>query len=45
MYEQPTFFENNSDQPLAARLRPRTLSEFVGQKHLLGDGKVLRRLI
>lgn len=45
MYEQPTFFENNSDQPLAARLRPRTLSEFVGQKHLLGEGKVLRRLI
>ena len=45
MYEQPTFFENNSDQPLAARLRPRTLLEFVGQKHLLGEGKVLRRLI
>jgi putative ATPase len=32
-------------QPLAARLRPQTLSEFVGQKHLIGEGKVLRRLI
>ena len=32
-------------QPLAARMRPRTLDEFAGQKHLLGEGKVLRRLI
>ena len=32
-------------QPLAARVRPRTLDEFVGQKHLLGEGKVLRKLI
>ena len=31
--------------PLAARLRPRTLDEFVGQRHLLGEGRVLRRLI
>ena len=31
--------------PLAARLRPRSLDEVVGQKHLLGEGKVLRRLI
>ncbi len=45
MYEQPTFFEDDSGQPLAARLRPRTLDEFAGQKHLLGEGKVLRRLI
>ncbi len=45
MYEQPTFFEDDSGQPLAARLRPRTLDEFVGQKHLLGEGKALRRLI
>ena len=43
--EQPTFFENNASQPLAARLRPRGLDEFVGQTHLLGEGKVLRRLI
>ncbi len=32
-------------QPLAARMRPRNLSEFVGQQHLLGPGKLLRRLI
>ena len=42
---QPTFFENDVPQPLAARLRPRDLDEFVGQTHLLGPGKVLRRLI
>lgn len=45
MYEQPTFFENQDSLPLAARLRPRTLSEFAGQTHLLREGKVLRRLI
>ena len=32
-------------QPLAARMRPETLEEFAGQKHLIGEGKVLRRLI
>lgn len=32
-------------QPLAARLRPQTLAEFVGQRHLLGEGQLLRRLI
>ncbi len=45
MTEQPTFFENADMQPLAARLRPQTIEEFCGQKHLLGEGKVLRRLI
>ena len=43
--EQQTFFDRDGAQPLAARLRPRTLDEFVGQRHLLGPGKVLRRLI
>ena len=43
--EDRTLFEQEADQPLAARLRPRTLEEFVGQTHLLGPGKVLRRLI
>ena len=33
------------DQPLAARLRPVDLDEFYGQKHLLGEGKVLRKII
>ena len=32
-------------QPLAARLRPRDLDEFVGQEHFLGPGKLLRRLL
>ena len=32
-------------QPLAARMRPQTLEEFVGQQHLLGEGKLLRRLL
>jgi putative ATPase len=32
-------------QPLAARMRPRRLDEFVGQQHFLGEGKLLRRLI
>jgi putative ATPase len=32
-------------QPLAARLRPRTWQEFVGQPHLLGEGKPLRKAI
>ena len=45
MSEQINMFEREGDQPLAARLRPRNLDEFVGQKHLLGEGKVLRRLI
>ncbi len=31
--------------PLAARLRPRTLDDVVGQTHLVGDGKALRRLV
>ena len=31
--------------PLAARMRPRTLEEFVGQGHILGPGKLLRRMI
>ena len=31
--------------PLAARMRPRTLAEFVGQESFLGEGKLLRRLI
>src|SRR5437588_1722801 len=32
-------------QPLAARMRPSVLSEFVGQQHFLGEGKLLRRLL
>ena len=42
---QQTFFDQKGAAPLAARLRPETLEEVVGQSHLLGEGKILRRLI
>ncbi|HXD86974.1 MAG TPA: replication-associated recombination protein A [Urbifossiella sp.] len=32
-------------RPLAARMRPRTLDEFIGQEHFLGEGKLLRRML
>lgn len=32
-------------EPLAARMRPKTLDEFAGQTHILGEGKLLRRMI
>ena len=35
----------SADQPLAARMRPRTPAEFVGQTHLVGPGRVLQKLI
>jgi putative ATPase len=34
-----------TEAPLAARMRPRTLEEYVGQEHILGPGKLLRRAI
>lgn len=43
--EQMTLFENQVSKPLAEKLRPESLGEYVGQTHLLGKGKVLRRLI
>ncbi len=43
--EQQSLFTKAGAQPLAARLRPNTLEEFVGQQQLLGPGKILRRLI
>ncbi len=42
---QPEEEAASPDRPLAARMRPRTLEEYVGQAHLLGPGKVLRRAI
>ena len=36
---------DNKDFPLAMRMRPVTLDEFVGQEHMLGKGKLLRRAI
>lgn len=43
--EQQTLFSVPDTHPLADRLRPRSLDEFAGQPHLLGPGKILRRLI
>ena len=43
--EEGSLFVREVPQPLAARLRPTNLSEYAGQEHLLGKGKVLRRLI
>ena len=43
--QQQTLFGAPEDRPLASRMRPRTLDEFVGQSHLLGEGKILRQLI
>jgi len=41
---EPTLFQGSA-QPLAARMRPRTLEQFLGQEHLLGPGKALGELI
>ncbi len=43
--DQLSFFDNDASKPIAERLRPTTLDGFYGQSHLLGKGKVLRRLI
>lgn len=43
--EQESLFSQAVPEPLAARIRPRTLEEIAGHEHLLGKGKVLRRLI
>ena len=42
-----TLFSNQIQKqaPLADRMRPRTLDEFIGQKHIVGEGKLLRRAI
>ena len=45
MNDQLTLFERKEMQPLAARMRPQTVDEIVGQQHLLGKGKILRRII
>ena len=37
--------DNNHNKPLAARMRPQTLDEFMGQQEIVGEGKLLRRAI
>src|SRR6185503_13847713 len=43
--ESETSAEANAAAPLATRMRPRSLEEFVGQQHILAPGKLLRRAI
>ncbi|UWP61405.1 replication-associated recombination protein A [Ruminococcus gauvreauii] len=44
--EQISLFDDRRmSAPLASRLRPETLNEYVGQRHLIGEGKILRQLI
>lgn len=43
--EQGSLFEVKGSEPLASRMRPRNLDEFVGQSHLIGEGKILRKII
>lgn len=45
LFEAAEAENRRAAQPLAARMRPRTLAEFAGQQHFLGEGKLLRRLI
>ena len=43
--EQESLFRREVDLPLAARMRPKSLADYVGQQHLVGKGKMLRKLI
>lgn len=45
--EQLSLFSNeiNRNAPLASRLRPETLDDYIGQEHLVGEGKVLRQML
>ncbi|GLI37095.1 replication-associated recombination protein A [Geobacter hydrogenophilus] len=45
LFDATAAAETGRGAPLAERMRPRTIDEYVGQEHLLGEGKLLRRLI
>ncbi|MDR2643773.1 MAG: replication-associated recombination protein A [Planctomycetaceae bacterium] len=45
LFEHDELENRRSVAPLAVRMRPQTLEEFVGQGHFLGEGKLLRRLL
>src|SRR5690554_3615821 len=47
LFDEPSVSldEYDATAPLAARMRPRTLDEYIGQEHIVGEGKLLRRLI
>ena len=42
---EKALFDNMSHAPLAEKLRPNSLDDFIGQEHILGPGKILRRII
>ena len=45
--EQLSLFseEVNLNAPLASRLRPETLADYIGQEHLVGKGKILKKML
>jgi putative ATPase len=45
LFDQHEAQHLDAAKPLAARMRPRTLDEFTGQQHFLGEGKLLRRML
>jgi putative ATPase len=45
LFEAAEAAHRRGAEPLAARMRPRSLAEFAGQEHFLGEGKLLRRLL
>ena len=45
LFEESEAAHRREAQPLAARMRPSALDQFVGQRHFLGEGKLLRRLL
>ncbi len=45
LFERQQAKQGEAEAPLAARMRPRTLDEFVGQEHIVGPGRLLRRAI
>lgn len=45
LFTQAADAARSRHEPLAARMRPRTLGEYIGQEHILGEGRLLRRAI
>ncbi len=45
LFDRQERAQTEAARPLAARMRPRTLDEFAGQQHFLGEGKLLRRML
>lgn len=45
LFDHASFENFQKNAPLAARMRPRNISEYIGQEHIIGEGKLLRRAI